>query len=194
MNLVPLINHPGYRLDKPAADSLARFERDHGVITITSAYRSVADQQALINRWNAGGTRNRPPYLYQPAMPAKASKHTDGEAFDTPNRSIIEQFGGAYGLEFNFAYDRVHVEYHAAHDTKKGTAGIPSHRPTIRQGSTGQNVRDLQSILTKYHGAKLAIDGKFGASTTKAVKVFQKSKKLPQDGIVGTNTWRALGQ
>ena len=70
-----LINHPGYWLEAGAADSLARLERDHGVININSAGRTEGGQQGLINRWDAGGWQNRPPYLYEPARPARTSPH-----------------------------------------------------------------------------------------------------------------------
>ena len=36
------------------------------------------------------------------------------------------------------------------------------------------------------------IDGKLGSQTKKAIKVFQKSKKLRPDGVVGKKTWEAL--
>ena len=37
------------------------------------------------------------------------------------------------------------------------------------------------------------VDAVFDASVDKAVKAFQKNKGLPDDGVVGRNTWKALG-
>jgi len=57
------------------------------------------------------------------------------------------------------------------------------NRSQIKEGSTGDNVKEWQRIV----GVK--IDGKFGPGTTTATKVWQKAHGLKQDGIVGPNTW-----
>lgn len=62
----------------------------------------------------------------------------------------------------------------------------------LSKGSTGQQVKILQSLLNM-HGANLEVDGSFGKLTVNAVKAFQKSHNLECDGLVGTNTWNALG-
>lgn len=65
--------------------------------------------------------------------------------------------------------------------------------PTIRQGDTGNAVRECQALLC-VHSFTTDIDGIFGAGTTKQVKAFQSSEGLTVDGIVGTGTWAALEQ
>jgi len=67
----------------------------------------------------------------------------------------------------------------------------PAGRATIRRGSSGADVRHAQTRLN-VHGAKLTVDGAFGANTDSAVRAFQKARNLVVDGIVGANTWRAL--
>lgn len=62
---------------------------------------------------------------------------------------------------------------------------------TLRNGSTGGNVRKLQETLNVF-GAGLAVDGIFGPKTEAAVRAFQKAHKLDVDGIVGPKTWEAL--
>lgn len=52
-------------------------------------------------------------------------------------------------------------------------------------------VKWLQTRL-KELGYELKVDGKFGPSTLKIVKQFQKKKGLNPDGIVGVNTYYAL--
>jgi peptidoglycan hydrolase-like protein with peptidoglycan-binding domain len=65
--------------------------------------------------------------------------------------------------------------------------------PTLRSGSTGNDVRRLQRILVMiklldYRG----IDGVFGRQTADAVRQFQQGEGLHVDGIVGPATWSAL--
>ena len=62
---------------------------------------------------------------------------------------------------------------------------------TLKRGSTGSEVRELQTLLNN-NGAKLSVDGKFGPKTQAAVQNYQKSNGLTVDGIVGDNTWGAL--
>ncbi|NES79857.1 MULTISPECIES: peptidoglycan-binding protein [Okeania] len=63
--------------------------------------------------------------------------------------------------------------------------------PTIRQGSSGDDVERLQIILNEM-GYSLVGDGIFGSNTEAAVKEFQKNSRLEVDGIVGPLTWYAL--
>jgi hypothetical protein len=57
----------------------------------------------------------------------------------------------------------------------------------LKNGSTGENVKHLQSFL------KLKVDGKFGPNTERSVKAWQKKNGLKDDGIVGPKTWAAMG-
>jgi peptidoglycan hydrolase-like protein with peptidoglycan-binding domain len=65
---------------------------------------------------------------------------------------------------------------------------------TLKLGSTGAAVRDLQQDLTilKYYTG--AIDGVFGAKTKDAVVKYQKDKNLTTDGIVGIETEASVEQ
>lgn len=71
---------------------------------------------------------------------------------------------------------------------------------TLKKGSNGIEVKELQKALNSYNLKKydkgkfspLVVDGDFGDGTYKAVMKFQKENKLKADGIVGSNTWKAL--
>jgi len=67
----------------------------------------------------------------------------------------------------------------------------PSARPTLRRGSTGSAVSELQQLLTD-RGFPTAVDGQFGPGTERTVKAFQASRRLTPDGVVGPVTWAAL--
>lgn len=64
---------------------------------------------------------------------------------------------------------------------------------TIKNGSQGADVKTLQTALNAKGGYGLSVDGIFGAKTEAAVRDFQKKNKLGVDGIVGPQTWTALG-
>lgn len=69
-------------------------------------------------------------------------------------------------------------------------AGGP--KPTLRVGSRGPAVEELQRALTAA-GQACAVDGAFGPATRAAVVAFQQSHGLGADGVVGPQTWGALG-
>ncbi len=69
-----------------------------------------------------------------------------------------------------------------------------SELPTalLRRGDRGGDVKLLQRALRSL-GYSLAIDGIFGPLTEFAVKSYQGTHGLDQDGLVGPMTWRELG-
>lgn len=74
--------------------------------------------------------------------------------------------------------------------------GRPTPPPerTLKEGSSGSDVRKIQVMLneiSKYYSKipKIEEDGKFGNTTTKAVKTFQQIFFIPQDGTVDFGTW-----
>ena len=66
---------------------------------------------------------------------------------------------------------------------------------TISQGATGSTVRWAQYLLvrTREELNYQQIDGIFGPVTKNAVEAFQAADHLTVDGIVGPQTWAALG-
>lgn len=64
---------------------------------------------------------------------------------------------------------------------------------TYRQGSSGEQVRVIQDKLKRWGYYDGAVDGIFGSATAKAVRYFQRTNGLTEDGIVGKDTLAALG-
>lgn len=63
----------------------------------------------------------------------------------------------------------------------------------LREGDRGESVKKVQQKLADYGYYSGGIDGIFGPKTSAAVKAFQKAKGLSVDGVVGTQTLKALG-
>ena len=98
------------------------------------------------------------------------------------------------------------VDYHSAlspaADPSASSAVIPTEaegspavsRPTIRKGSKGVTVKEMQDILQRlgYDLGPCGTDGDFGKCTDAAVRKFQKDHGLAVDGIAGKNTWAEL--
>jgi peptidoglycan hydrolase-like protein with peptidoglycan-binding domain len=72
--------------------------------------------------------------------------------------------------------------------------GMPVNMPILHPASSGEAVILLQTVLQKFGYFKETINGKFGARTEAAVRVFQKRYGLVPDGIVGPYTWLALSK
>lgn len=181
-----LKNHPGMWLSDPAADSLERFEKDHGRISLNSAGRTEAEQQKLIDRWDKGGTYNRPPYLYPPYRPAAKGPHVGGNALDTSQIQLLASKGRPYGWVQNLPKtDPVHFIYDPSKDQKRPTS------------SALQVTRDRQNWLNRSRGAGLVIDGIAGPATVQAYKNYQTYLKSKYgytgaiDGVWGPATQEA---
>lgn len=66
--------------------------------------------------------------------------------------------------------------------------------PTLRKGSTGSEVKKLQSNLNTlgFRDAdkkELTLDGEFGSCTKEALKAFQKKYQLEADGVYGEKSY-----
>lgn len=74
------------------------------------------------------------------------------------------------------------------------TGGETVTKPTLRKGSTGPYVVELQTDLINLHYdlGKYGADGKYGNKTVDAVKAFQRDHELVADGICGQLTWAAI--
>lgn len=84
----------------------------------------------------------------------------------------------------------VPVGLYSADEIQK--AGRIKVRKTLRKGASGDEVRELQTMLAAWGYDVGAVDGVFGSATEGAVRAFQTAKVLTVDGICGMATWAAL--
>jgi N-acetyl-anhydromuramyl-L-alanine amidase AmpD len=63
----------------------------------------------------------------------------------------------------------------------------------LEKGCQGDDVKELQTRLKNAGFFSSTIDDDFGDLTTAAVKAYQKSKGLTDDGVVGNTTWNSFG-
>lgn len=163
--MTALKHHPQFWLRNDAAAAFDKAEDEHGILTVNSAGRTVAEQQAFINRWNAGGTLNRPPYLYKPAMPAPASNHVKdgGIAVDVHEYAKFAAYSAAYGFIHSFpSSDPVHFDFHGL--TPTGSVGF------------SQVTKDRQSWIMAHPGISVGptgADGLQGPATVNGYKEYE---------------------
>lgn len=78
----------------------------------------------------------------------------------------------------------------------KGLDGdVPADKPTLRRGSSGDYVVELQRDLMQlgYDLSPYGADGKYGKKTAAQVEQFQRDYDVkPYDGICGPRTWEAI--
>ena len=83
-------------------------------------------------------------------------------------------------------------------ETSTGTLSDGTWNGTVLStGASGSAVEQVQfwlSSLAQFDSdlPSVRVDGSFGAATERAVKAFQKSEGLTQDGVVGQTTWQEL--
>jgi hypothetical protein len=170
-------------------------------ITINSGYRSPAHNAKI------GG--------------AKDSQHMKGTAADltvsgmTPFQvaclaeEVFAEFGVTVGgigqydkQKFTHIDVRTSSKWRCEVDKNKNLTGFwadgkapTTAKLTLWRGSKGADVKTLQNALIKagLPLPKYGADGDFGEETQTAVVAFQKARGLKVDGIVGANTWAALG-
>lgn len=91
---------------------------------------------------------------------------------------------GKVGEEtWNFMMDKINYD--------KERLTQPTTTLPLIQNSKGKDVEFVQKIL-KSHKYPVKVDGKYGASTVKYVKLYQKAHFLNVDGKVGADTWESM--
>lgn len=119
--------------------------------------------------------------------------------FGPATQTAVEQFQRRQGLTPDGI---IGPTTWAALQRQPTTPSVPSSPPTQNPSlprplrltqpfTTGPEVRNLQQALAR-SGVALVVDGVFGPGTERAVKLFQSSRGLTPDGIVGPRTWAML--
>lgn len=113
----------------------------------------------------------------KPSTPSKPSAPSKNDKYDSWVADLQKELNKQY--KAGLAVDGL--------DGPKTLAACP----TIKKGAKG-NITKLVQKRLKSVGFSITADGIFGSDTYNAIKVFQKNRKLSQDGIIGKNTWKFL--
>lgn len=121
---------------------------------------------------------------------AKVGATADG-VFGPKTTAAVKAFQARHGLT---ADGIVGPRTWAVLDAPPPPAPIPGARPTVRNGTSGPAVAELQRILNAWYPdqPRLAVDGQFGARTEARVRLLQQRAGLAVDGVCGPRTWAVL--
>lgn len=105
------------------------------------------------------------------------------------NEMIVANCGGETELQLvTFVPASVYITGMQVYDV----SGVCGGFQVIGEGATGSCVTLIQQRLTSLRYNPGPVDGRYGAQTSSAVRLFQQKAGLPQDGIVGPQTWGVL--
>ena len=104
---------------------------------------------------------------------------------------ILGKSGSWYKVTYGKYTGYVYKTYVSV--TKTASSSSSSSSATrLEKGSTGNDVKDLQTKLKKLGYYDAYVDGDYGDTTVAAVKAFQKKYNLTADGIAGKETLKKL--
>jgi V8-like Glu-specific endopeptidase len=190
------VNISGYPADKPSGTQW----RSYG--HVTNVNPQAGNQLIYYDLDTCGGHSGSPVWLRSQQSRNLIAIHTGpcipgGDCTALPGSTC---FPGGQRYSSNRG---VRVTTDLWHQVREwiGGAVVPptASRPTLRRGSQGPAVTELQTRLntwlmrTPSAGLPLIIvDGAFGSKTDGAVRAFQRAMNLQVDGVVGPQTWGAL--
>lgn len=114
------------------------------------------------------------------------------EASGTVNGVIISSINNSKWVEWGELKNVQYEETKAPAVTPPDNSQKAETRPTLRKGSKGDAVKELQTLLNNAGFDCGEIDGDFGKKTLAAVREYQKANGLTLDGVVGAKTWASL--
>ncbi len=121
---------------------------------------------------------------------------TDGK-FGSGTQSAVKAYQKSRGLAVdgkagNLTLSLLYSELDGSAGSTGGSASTATKPSTLKYGSSGAAVKELQTALKKLGYLNGSVDGKFGAVTKQAVIKFQSANKLTPDGLAGTKTQTLL--
>lgn len=186
--MASLKNHPGMWLRDDAAAAINALEDKYGVIRINSAGRTVAEQNDLIRRYDAGE-----PGIFIPMRPAEESTHVKdgGIAVDVYNYTSDRAKLNEFGFEWFGTRDKVHYTF-------RGWSGAPAsaRRGGYADGSAELGIFQDKLIRMGHDLGPTGADKVLGPKTIAATKFEQgmaakngyPGGALVADGIPGPAT------
>ena len=117
-------------------------------------------------------------------LQVKLNIHADGD-FGSTTEAAVKEFQRKNGLEADGVVGP--ATWAKINAVSAPPPAAPIARPTLRKGDKGAGVSLVQQKL----GIK--VDGDFGPATERAVKAFQVKRGMTADGVVGRQTYTALG-
>jgi hypothetical protein len=190
------VNISGYPADKP----LGTQWRSSGVVTVTNP--SAASELIYYDLDTCGGHSGSPIWTFAGGTRNLVAVHT-GPCIAGPDCTAQAGpvcFPGGQQMTSNrgiFITPAVVTEVTGW--MTLSSLPPPGPRPTLRRGSRGATVTELQTRLNVWRArtpgvglAPLVVDGIFGTNTDAMVRAFQRSRGLLVDGVVGPQTWGAL--
>ena len=119
----------------------------------------------------------------------------DGK-FGPGTRTAVKAYQKARGLTVDGKAGAItqSVLYAEIDKLTSGSGPVTTNPDTLKYGSSGSRVTELQTNLKKLGYYTGSVDGKFGAGTQRAVIAFQSANKLTPDGLAGTQTITLLNK
>ena len=109
------------------------------------------------------------------------------------NTSITSDDNGGCVMRRTRSTSFVLGAYRPRYDENSNTScNVTVTLPTLKNGSRGESVRALQSLLNGFGFNCGNVDGIIGKNTLAAIKRFQSDENIEIDGIVGIETWTRI--
>ena len=116
------------------------------------------------------------------------------KAFQKANGLTVDGSAGAetQSVLYNGGAKAANAKATATPKTTAKATATPAPSNTLKSGSKGSAVKELQQKLIQLGFLKGSADGVYGQKTVAAVKAFQKANKLSADGVAGSKTLSKL--